>query len=212
MDENQKKRNRALIERVIRGLQKRNIEGYYAEGKQEALELALSLIPKGAVVAWGGSHTISQIGLKQAVVSGDYVVINRDCCNDAKEKRRTEVQALASDYFLASCNAITEDGILVNIDGNANRVAAIAFGPEHVILIVGAQKIAKDVEAAVSRIRHVAAPVIVQGFPLTVPCKTLGSCVNCLASDTVCCQFLITRYSRHTGRIKVILVNDQAGY
>lgn len=212
MDEFQMKRNELLAERVIRGLKSRNMEGCYVENREEALELVIGMIPAGASVGWGGSNTLEEIGIKNILREGDYQVIDRDNCSGPKEKHQKEIQALDSDVFLASCNAITEDGILVNIDGQGNRIAGIIFGPRSVILVVGMQKVAKDLDAAIKRARNEAAPAIAQKFPLSTPCKTIGSCVNCMAQDTICCQFLVTRYSRFQGRIKVILVGEPVGY
>jgi len=212
MEPMMKERNRKLAQKVIKGLQSRNMEGYYAETKEDALELALGMIEKGATIGWGGSATIEEIGLKKAVCEGEYVVYNRDICKDAGEKRETEIKILGSDYFLCSSNAITEDGVLLNIDGNSNRVAAIAYGPQYVIMIVGMNKVAKDEEDAMSRARNIAAPANAQRFELNTPCKITGSCANCKSADSICCQFLMTRFSRHQGRIKVILVNEDMGY
>lgn len=207
-----KERNRKLAQKVIKGLQSRNMEGFYAENKEEALELALGMIEKGASVGWGGSASIEDIGLKKAICEGDYIVYNRDVCKDAVEKRETEIKIMGADYFLCSSNAITEDGVLINIDGNSNRVAAIAYGPKYVVMIVGMNKVAKDEDAAMYRARNIAAPANAQRFELNTPCKTTGSCANCKSVDSICCQFLMTRFSRHKGRIKVILVNEDMGY
>ena len=212
MDIYEKKRNQLLSDKIIKGLESRNMNGYFTETKEEALQKALELIPEGSSIAWGGSMSIQEIGLKQAVIDGNYVVYNRDLCTTPDEKREIELKTFAADYFLCSSNAISEDGILVNIDGNANRVAAIAYGPLHVIMIVGMNKVAKDEEAALLRARNVAAPINTQRFPLTLPCKVNGSCANCKSKDTICCQFLTTRYSRHAGRIHVILVNEDLGF
>ena len=122
------------------------------------------------------------------------------------------LQAYDSDVFLASANAMTEDGIIVNIDGNSNRVSAIAQGPRKVVFIVGMNKICDDVDGAMKRARNVAAPINAQRFGLDTPCSKTGSCFNCKSPDTICCQFLITRFSRHAGRIHVILVNDNLGF
>ncbi len=212
MNENRDTRNKMLAEKVIKGLQSRNMEGFYAETKEEALKLALELIPKGSSVGWGGSVSIEEIGLKDAVRAGDYTVYDREACTSAEEKRETELKTFGCDYFLTSSNAVTEDGILVNIDGNANRVAAIAYGPEHVLMIVGMNKIVKNEEAALYRARNEAATINAQRFPLETPCKKNGSCADCKSKDTICCQFLTTRFSRHTGRIKTILVNESLGF
>ena len=212
MDNNITTRNQMLAQKVIKGLESRNMTGYYAETKEEALKKALEIIPKGSSIGWGGSVSIAEIGLKEAVCNGDYTVFNRDVCATPEEKREVELKVFGSDYFLCSSNAITEDGILVNIDGNSNRVAAIAYGPLHVVMIVGMNKVAKDIDSALSRARNIAAPINAQRFPLDTPCKKNGSCVNCKSMDTICCEFLITRFSRHAGRIHVILVNEELGY
>ena len=109
-------------------------------------------------------------------------------------------------------NAMTEDGILVNIDGNSNRVSAIAQGPKKVVFIVGMNKVCSDLDGAMKRARNVAAPINAQRFGLSTPCAKTGACMDCKSPDTICCQFLITRFSRHTGRIHVILVNDNLGF
>lgn len=212
MEQMMSERNRKLAQKVIKGLESRNMEGFYVETKDEALEMALSMIEKGASIGWGGSASIEAIGLKKAVCEGDYVVYNRDICKDAVEKRETEIKIMGADYFLCSSNAITEDGVLVNIDGNSNRVAAIAYGPKTVIMIVGMNKVAKDEAAAMYRARNIAAPTNAQRFDLNTPCKVNGSCADCKSMDSICCQFLTTRFSRHKGRIKVILVNEEIGY
>ena len=157
----------------------------------------------------GGAMSAHEIGLPQALAAGNYNFIDRDKIED---KRAAMLAAYDADYFLASANAMTEDGILVNIDGNANRVSAIAQGPKNVLFIIGMNKICIDVDSALKRARNVAAPINAQRFGLDTPCTKTGSCMNCKSPDTICCQFLITRYSKHPGRIKVILVNDFLGF
>ena len=209
MNEMIKKRNALLSAKVIKGLESRNMTGYYAETKEEALKIALSLIPEGCSVTIGGAMSAHEIGLPQALAAGNYNFIDRDKIED---KRAAMLAAYDADYFLASANAMTEDGILVNIDGNANRVSAIAQGPKNVLFIIGMNKICIDVDSALKRARNVAAPINAQRFGLDTPCTKTGSCMNCKSPDTICCQFLITRYSKHPGRIKVILVNDFLGF
>ena len=209
MNENIKKRNDLLAQKVIKGLASRNMSGYYAENREAALELALSLIPEGSTATMGGGVSVHEIGLVEALKAGNYNFIDRDAATD---KRAAMLAAYDADVFLASANAITEDGILVNIDGNANRVSAIAHGPKKVILIVGMNKVCSDVDGAMKRARNVAAPINAQRFGLSTPCSKTGSCMDCKSPDTICCQFLITRFSRHPGRIHVILVNDTLGF
>ncbi len=209
MNTNIEKRNALLAQVVIKGLKARNMSGYYAADKEEALAMALSLIPEGSSVTMGGGMSVHEIGLVNALKEGNYDFIDRDAYED---KREAMLKAYDADFFLASANAITEDGILVNIDGNANRVSAIAQGPRKVLLIVGMNKVCDDVDSAIKRARNVAAPINAQRFGLATPCSSTGSCMNCKSPDTICCQFLITRYSHHAGRIHVILVNDNLGF
>ena len=212
MNNNITTRNRMLAQKVIKGFESRNMTGYYAETKEDALKITLEIIPEGASIGWGGSESVSQIGLRTALLKGNYKVFNRDTCKTAEEKRKTELEIFGCDYFLCSSNAVTEDGILVNIDGNSNRVAAIAYGPSHIVMIVGMNKIAKNLDAAIYRARNIAAPVNAQRFPLDTPCKHTGSCADCKSRDTICCEFLVTRYSRHADRFHIILVNDDLGF
>lgn len=209
MDANIYKRNELLSKKIIDGLKSRNMTGYYAKDKEEALKIALSLIPKGSKIAMGGCASAVEIGLVDAVKSPEYNYIDRAAATD---KRAAELAAYDADVFLGSSNAITEDGILVNIDGNANRVSAYAFGPKKLVLVVGMNKVAPDIDAALKRARNVAAPINTQRFGISTPCTATGSCMNCKSPDTICCQFLITRYSRHKDRIHVILVNDTLGF
>ena len=209
MNENILKRNELLAQKVIKGLESRNMTGYYAADKAEALKKALELIPDGATVAMGGAMSGHEIGLVDAVKNGNYTFIDRDA---AEDKRAAMMESYDADVFLASTNAMTEDGVLINIDGNSNRVSMIAQGPKKVIFIVGMNKVCSDVDAAMKRARNVAAPVNAQRFGLQTPCSKTGSCMNCKSPDTICCQILITRYSRHAGRIHVILVNDTLGF
>ena len=209
MDRNIIRRNELLAKKVIKGLESRNMKGYYAASKEEALKTALSLIPEGSSVTMGGAMSAHEIGLVTAVKEGNYRFIDRDT---AADRRAAMLAAYDADYFLSSVNAMTDDGILVNIDGNANRVSAICQGPKHVLFIVGMNKVCGDLDGAMKRARNVAAPTNAQRFGLSTPCSETGKCMDCKSPDTICCQFLITRYSRHADRIHVILVNDNLGF
>ena len=209
LNENITKRNALLAQKVIKGLESRNMTGYWAESKRDALEQALALIPEGSSVTMGGAMSAHEIGLVDALKKGNYNFIDRDAYED---KRAAMLAAYDADVFLASANAITEDGIMVNIDGNSNRVSAIAQGPRKVIFIVGMNKVCPDPDSAMKRARNVAAPINAQRFGLNTPCAKTGACMDCKSPDTICCQFLITRFSRHKDRIHVILVNGNLGF
>ena len=208
MNENMVMRNEKLAQVVIKGLQSRNMSGYYAASREEAVKQALELIGEGSTVTMGGCQSAHEIGLIKALEDGNYNYIDR-----AKlSPREGLMAAYDSDVFLSSANAITSDGIMVNIDGNSNRVSCIAQGPRKVVFIVGMNKVCSDLDEAMKRARNVAAPANAQRFDVKTPCKETGKCFDCKSPDTICCQFLITRYSRHEGRIHVILVNDTLGF
>ena len=202
-------RNEKLAQYVIKGLKSRNMSGYYAANKEEALKIALSLIPEHRSVTMGGCMSAIEIGLVDALKTDAYNFIDR---NQYQDKRAAMLDAYDADVFLTSANAMTKDGIMVNIDGNSNRVSAIAQGPKKVIVIAGMNKVCDDLDSAMKRARNVAAPMNAQRFNLSTPCSVNGTCFDCKSPDTICCQFLITRYSRHEGRIHVILVNDNLGF
>jgi L-lactate utilization protein LutB len=208
MNPNITKRNELLAESVIKGLESRNISGYYASSKEDALKQALELIPEGSTIAMGGCASAHEIGLIKALEDGNYNYIDRDKMG----AREGLMAAYDADFFLSSANAITNDGIMINIDGNANRVSCIAQGPKKVIFIVGMNKICSDLDSAMKRARNVAAPTNAQRFNVKTPCKETGKCFDCKSPDTICCQFLITRCSKHAGRMHVILVNDNLGF
>ena len=208
MDIHLEKRNEKLAETVIKGLKSRNMSGYYAKDKEEALKLALDIIPKDSSISMGGCMSAKEIGLVEALQGDLYHFIDRS----KLEPREALLAAYDADIFLSSVNAMTDDGVLVNIDGNSNRVSCIAQGPKKVIMIVGLQKVCPDQDSAMKRARNVATPANAQRFPIKTPCRVTGKCSDCKSPDTICCQFLITRYSRHTDRIHVILVNEEIGF
>lgn len=208
MNEFVSKKNEALAQSVIKGLESRNMKGFYASSKDDALKIALSLIPENSTVAMGGCTSANEIGLIDALKNGKYKYIDRALL----EPRESLMAAYDADIFLASANAMTSDGVLVNIDGNSNRVSCIAQGPRKVVFIVGMNKVCDDLDSAMKRARTVAAPANAQRFNIDTPCKKTGRCFDCKTPDTICCQFLITRYSKHPGRINVILVNENLGF
>lgn len=201
-----------LANTVQKGFEKRHIESYYCDSKEEAKELALSLVPENATVSFGGSVTLTETGILEGLRNrSDITLFDRDTANGPEEVKQIMHDALSCDYYFMSSNAITHDGELINIDGNGNRVAALIYGPENVIIIAGMNKIAKDVEEAVSRVRNVASPQNCVRLNKNTPCAVNGVCGNCLA-DTICDQIVITRASRVPKRLKVILVGEELGF
>ncbi len=212
MNENLKERNRRLAPALLKALQSRNMEAYFCETPEDAKRLALSLMPDASSITWGGSQTIEEIGLKAAVKSGDYTVYDRSEAKDDKEAMEILRKAYSADFYLTSSNAVTLDGTLINIDGMSNRVSAMAFGPGAVIMLVGMQKIVKNTDEGMSRIRNIASPMNALRLGIETPCAATGVCMDCKSPYCICCQILITRFSRFKGRTKVILINEELGY
>lgn len=197
---------------LIKNLEKRNIEGYFVESSKELVELVLSMMNENASVAFGGSETLTETGLLQALNAGNFHVIDRLKAKTEEEKRQIYAESVLSDYFFMSTNAITLDGELVNIDGSGNRVACLIHGPKQVFVIVGMNKITSDIGNALSRIQNIAAPPNGVRLNMQTPCAVVGHCENCLSPDCMCNQIVITRRSRPAGRLKVFLVAEDLGY
>ncbi len=204
-------RNCLLGEQVVKALKERFFDAYYCETSESAVKTALSLIPEKSSVTWGGSMTIRDIGLTDALKNGDYLVYDRD---EAPPEKRADFvrEHFFSDFFLTSSNAITQDGILYNIDGMGNRVASMIYGPKNVIAVIGINKIVKDEPSAVSRMRSTAAPINAQRFDIDTPCKKTGKCENCKSGDSICSYLVATRLCKPKNRIKVIIVGESLGY
>ena len=211
MNEFQKKYNDKRGNVLLKNLKSRHFDAYYCETKQEALEMALSLIPKGTTVGWGGAMSAQQIGLLDALNAGEYNAIDQDKAPNPAEREKAMKSCLMADVFITGANAISLDGQMVNIDGNGNRVAAIVYGPESVIVIAGMNKVVDTLDDAVRRARTVAAPSNKQRFALQTPCEVTGSCADCKSDGCICNQILITRNCKPAGRIKFILVGEELG-
>ena len=206
-------RNELLGQRMIKNLNRRHIEAYYCPTAAEAVKKVSELIPDGSSVTWGGSMTIRDMGIPQQLCNrGTLEVLDRDKAETPEEIQEIYLRAFTSDVYLSSANAISEDGVIVNIDGNGNRVAAITWGPKKVIFVIGINKVAQTVEAAFARARSTASPINAQRFDINTPCKTDGVCHNCNSADCVCSYVHFLRNSRNKGRHVVVLVGEDLGY
>ena len=196
---------------LVKNLRSRHFDAYYCANKEEALAKALELIPEGASVGWGGAMSAQQIGLMDAVRSGNYRALDRETCKTPEEREEMGHACLGADVFLTGANGLSMDGEMVNIDGQGNRVAAIVYGPKSVLVIAGMNKVVDTLEDAVTRARTVAAPMNQQRFSLPNPCTVTGTCADCKSQTCICNQILITRNCRPVGRIKFIIVGEELG-
>ncbi|MDY4507575.1 MAG: lactate utilization protein [Candidatus Faecousia sp.] len=197
---------------LVKNLKSRHFEAYYCPDSASALAKALKLIPEGASVGWGGALSAQQIGLIDAVKSGNFAAIDRDAATTPEERTQALKRCLTADVFLCGANALSLDGQMVNIDGTGNRVAAIAYGPDTILVIAGMNKVCDTLDDAVTRARTVAAPMNKQRFPFKTPCEVTGACADCKSEESICNQILITRNCRPAGRIKFVLVGEELGF
>ena len=197
---------------IIANLKKRNMEGYFYEDSASCVRAILDLIPDGSSISWGGSASVQESGMMDALKNGSYELIDRSLAKTPEEQREISGRTVMSDYYFMSTNAITYEGELVNIDGNGNRVACLIHGPRHVIIIAGMNKVATTLEGAFERARTMACPPNAVRLDKKTPCAATGKCGDCLSPDCFCNQIVVTRRSGHTGRIKVFLVAEDLGF
>lgn len=204
-------RNRKLGESVAANLRARYFDASYFDTAAEAARAACAMIEEGASVTFGGSMTILDTGLVSALKAGNYQVFDRA---DAPAASRADFarEHFFSDWFLSSTNALSEEGVLYNMDGTGNRVASLIFGPKNVLILVGINKIVKNHDAAIARVRGTAAPINAQRFDVGTPCKKTGRCADCRFPDSICCTMTVMRICRPAGRIKVIIFGEEAGF
>lgn len=211
------------IDKTLDALRAHRMDAYYVETAEEAKALALSLIPEGAVCASGGSVTLAETGIIDALKNGNYTYIDRMLPELTQEQREEAMRAaFSADVYLSSANAITEDGELYNVDGNSNRVAALLYGAKSVVIVAGVNKLVKNLDEAVLRVKTVAAPKNAKRLSCDTPCAKLGHCISlernggmtdgCKTPARICANFTVMAYQRHVSRVKVIIVGEALGY
>ena len=205
-------RDERLAKTLIKNLKRRHIEGFYCPTAEEAVQKVSELIEDGSSVTWGGTMTVRDLGIPDYLRKrGTLEVLDRDLAESPEEKQAMYLRAFTIDVYLTSANAISEDGVIVNIDGNGNRVAAITWGPKKVIFVIGLNKVAQNVEAALARARSTAAPTNAARFDIQTPCQADGVCHNCNSPQSICNYIHFLRNSPK-GRHVVVLVGEELGY
>ena len=208
----EKQRNERLAQTIIKNLKRRHMEGFYCATADEAVKKVSELIDDGNSVTWGGTMTVRDMGIPDFLRNrGTLEVLDRDLVETPEEKQAMYLRAFSTDVYLTSANAISEDGVIVNIDGNGNRVAAITWGPKKVIFVIGLNKVAQNVEAALARARSTASPINATRFDIKTPCQTDGVCHNCNSPESICNYVHFLRNSSK-GRHVVVLVGEPLGY
>ena len=213
MDKNVQWINEKKIERTIVNLEKNNIKAYYAKSDDEIFQTIKDIVKDGETVSVGGYMTLFETKIIYFLRSGRYNFLDRYKENltqtDLKEIYR---KSFSANTYFASANAITEEGEIFNVDGNGNRVAAILYGPDKVILIVGVNKIVKNIDEAIKRNKDISGPANAKRLNLQTPCAKVGYCMDCESKDRICCEYTVIKRQRNENRIHVIFVNDNLGF
>ena len=215
---------RDRINRTKAALEANNFAVYTASDAADAARLVEGLLSEGDVIGVGGSETLNECGILPLVRDGKYRFIDRyEAGISREETMKRHVEALGADVYITGTNAITEKGELYNVDGNGNRIAAIAFGPKSVIVLAGANKIVKDLDAAIERVKMLAAPANTKRLGVPSYCQSFGECKalasgqcgmtdGCKGEGRICCDYLVSAYQRQKGRIKVVLIEESLGF
>jgi L-lactate utilization protein LutB len=214
---------KARVEATLKNLKRNRMEAYYVDTKEQACDLVRTLVQPGATVSCGGSVTLKETGVYDIIASGDYNFLDRSACKTAEETDALYRQVFSADAFFTSANAVTENGELYNVDGNSNRVAAIVFGPKSVICVCGVNKLVKNIDEAIRRVKTKAAPPNTVRLGIETPCAKTGACISlkqedpdmcagCHGDGRICCNYVVSAQQRHINRIKVIIIGEEYGY
>lgn len=213
------------IEKVVENLKKNKMQAIFAETKQDALKIVKEMLFEKAVITWGGSMSVIECGIDELLRDKKYNFMDRGRPGITPDEQQECFKAsIGADFFFCSANAVTENGELVNVDGLANRISSIAFGPKKVVMIVGVNKIVPDLKSAFLRVKKIAAPKNCVRLNKNTPCAKLGHCVSllnndnpdfaegCNCDDRICCDYMISAMQRQKDRVVVVLVNEDLGY
>lgn len=201
------------IENTMLALSRNKMKPYYAENREQLFEIVRSLIADDKLITAGGSMSMKESGVTDLLMN-EYkgVYIDRSEGKTPEEVEEILRKAFVSDTFFASTNALTEDGELYNVDGKGNRVSAMIYGPKQVVLVVGVNKIVKDMEEAIRRVETIAAPKNTVRLNCATPCAKTGECAHCRSDARICCSYVRMGQQREKDRIKVIIINENLGY
>ena len=213
------------ISKLFKNLEKNKMQPIFAETKAAALKIVEEMLFDGSVITWGGSMSVIECGIDKLLRNEKYNFMDRGRAGITPDEQQECFKAsIGADFFFCSANAVTENGELVNVDGLANRISSIAFGPKKVVMIVGVNKIVPDLKEAFLRVKKIAAPKNCVRLGKNTPCAKLGHCVSllnnpdpdfadgCNCDERICCDYMISAMQRQKDRIIVIIVNENLGY
>lgn len=212
------------IKKTMENLRKNNMEAYCCENAEQARELFKTLVKPGDTVSHGGSETLRQLGIVEMLKSGDYNYLDRSRPGITRDEvEEIYRKTYSADVYLTSSNAVTENGELYNVDGNSNRVSAILYGPKSVVVFVGVNKLVRNIDEAITRVKTIAAPANTLRLSCDTPCGKTGECISlkkdkpfltdgCACEQRICCNYAVSAQQRQKNRIKVVIIKEQLGY
>lgn len=201
-----------MAQEIMKAFQRRRIQAWYCQDRSQAKDLILSLMPPGSSIGWGGSKTLEQIGVMDAIRGGQYQLFDRDMELSQEERKAVYASIQTADYFLTGSNAVTQDGVLINVDGRSDRVSFLCHGPRNVIVAVGMNKIVPDISSGLERVWKTAGPMNAKKLGRDTPCAATGVCNHCLSPECLCSNIVITRRSAYANRIQVVLIDEELGF
>ena len=213
MDKNVMWLRECRINKVIKALEENNMNGYLVNSKEELISKIEELTNSGDIVACGGSMSLFEAGVIDHLRSGRYEFLDRHKEGLKPEDiKKIYRDAFSSDVYFTSTNAITEEGEIYNVDGNGNRVAAMLYGPDKVIIVAGYNKIVENLSEAIQRNRRIAAPANAKRLNKKTPCAKVGNFMDCKSSEKICREYTLIRSQSNSNRIHVIFLNEELGY
>lgn len=200
------------VDAIIENLSRRNINGYYFETSDEAKEAVLSWIPMDASIGIGNSRTVKELELSSVLSAKGHIVYDKTTAQTERGKKLLKKKALVTDWYITGTNALSRTGHLVNIDHSGSRVAAMLYGPDKVVVIVGTNKITDTLEQAECRARNEAAPRNAVRAGLDAPCIEAGHCVDCEGAKRICNAMVTVSGQSDPERMHVVIINEALGF
>lgn len=200
------------IQILINNLKLRNIDAFYLESFNEANNKLLQMIPCNCTVGVGHSITVQDSRIVQKLIERGNIVFDKTMAVNKQESKQLKKKALTADWYITGTNAISLEGHIVNVDHSGNRVAAMIYGPDNVVIIVGINKIVDSLNEAIQRAKNIASPLNAKRAGFNPPCVELGKCVDCRSKERVCNNLVIIEGQDVADRMKVFIVNESAGF
>lgn len=204
--------NEGKLKKLIENFKLRNIEVQYFDALEDVKSHILNIVPIECTIGIGHSATLQRINITNCLLERGNIVYDKELAKNPEECKFLKKKSLTTDCYITGSNAISLDGRIVNVDHSGNRVAAISFGPDNVIIVVGRNKIVDSVDEAINRVKNVACPLNAKRAGFNPPCAILNRCVDCVSTERVCNSLSIIEGQSDSNRMKLFIVNEECGF